>query len=413
MAAKRVGTVLCGKWTLERVLGIGGMATVYVARHKIGRLDAIKILHPEYARAQTVRARFEQEAHVLNRFKHPGAVDVRDLDTTDDGAPFLVMELLEGRSLAQHARDTPPTVGETLRIASEVLDVLVAAHAQGIIHRDIKPDNLFVLPSGAIKVLDFGIAQLRSTDSGAPLKTKTGTTLGTVAYMPPEQLKGMPIDVRADVYGVGATMFRLLAGHPPHRADSDVELMMKVLSDPAPRLASVVGGMRADVAQIVDRALAFDRDARFADARSMRAEVDEARASPSPELAGTMVSAPSSGLLRDAAPRSRLPTRAVERPQEDEKSIAGIPFLVWIVAAACFALVLGGLLTGLAVLALRHTSAPSPSASADIPAASASASAPPAPRDEEDNDEPHHGPPPPGHGPHGHKHDHHPPPPPP
>jgi serine/threonine protein kinase len=189
LAEQRVGSVLRGKWTLERLIGIGGMAAVYVARHKIGRLDAIKILHAEFSRVEQIRLRFEQEAHVLNRFKHPGAVEVRDLEKGDDGAPFIVMELLEGQSLASRLRSGPkPSIDETLRIADEVLDVLAAAHAQGIIHRDIKPDNLFVLPSGAVKVLDFGIARARTQD-GAPLKTKTGTTLGTVAYMPPEQLK--------------------------------------------------------------------------------------------------------------------------------------------------------------------------------------------------------------------------------
>src|SRR5512141_2329285 len=133
---RRVGKVLREKWTLERLVGVGGMAAVYVARHKIGRLDAIKILHPEFARSEQVRARFEQEAHVLNRFKHPGAVEVRDLETTEDGAPFIVMELLEGKSLADVIRERPQTADEALRVGDEVLDVLAAAHAPGIIHRD-------------------------------------------------------------------------------------------------------------------------------------------------------------------------------------------------------------------------------------------------------------------------------------
>jgi len=280
--ARRVGTVLRDKWTLERLLGVGGMAAVYVARHKIGRVDAIKILHPEYARSEQVRARFEQEAHVLNRFRHPGAVEVRDLETTEDGAPFIVMELLEGQPLATRLRESPPSPEDALRVADEVLDVLAAAHAHGIIHRDIKPDNLFVLPDGSIKVLDFGIAQLRTKE--ASLKTKTGTTLGTVAYMPPEQLKGIDIDVRADVYGVGATMFRMLAGRAPHKADSDVELMMQVLSEPAPRLGAVLASVREDVARIVDRAIAFDRDARYPDARAMQADVRAARAEKNAKL---------------------------------------------------------------------------------------------------------------------------------
>src|SRR3954447_1789880 len=135
---KRVGTTLCGKWTLERLLGVGGMAAVYVGLHKIGRREAIKILHAEVARSKDLRARFEQEAHAVNRFTHPGAVEIRDIDVTDDGAPFLVMELLEGEPLSDRAR-RPGGVAldDVLRFADELLDVLVAAHAQGIIHRDI------------------------------------------------------------------------------------------------------------------------------------------------------------------------------------------------------------------------------------------------------------------------------------
>src|SRR5580700_1681417 len=161
-SSSRVGATLCGKWTLERLLGEGGMASVYVARHKIGRLDAIKILHPALAAAPQLRARFEQEARVVNRFRHRGAVEVRDIDTTEDGAPFIVMELLEGETLSAIARRTGPLeVPLVMQVADEVLDVLVAAHAEGITHRDIKPDNLLRLTDGRIKVLDFGIARVR------------------------------------------------------------------------------------------------------------------------------------------------------------------------------------------------------------------------------------------------------------
>src|SRR5262245_37595602 len=192
---RRIGTLLCGKWTLERLLGSGGMGAVYVGVHKIGRRDAIKILHPEIARMPELRARFEQEAHAVNRFVHPGAVEIHDVDTTADGCPFLVMELLEGESLADRAaRLGTVEIAEILAVIDGLLDVLAAAHAHGIIHRDIKPANLFCLRDGRLKVLDFGVARVRAAADS--FHTRTGTTLGTVAYMPPEQVRGADIDAR-------------------------------------------------------------------------------------------------------------------------------------------------------------------------------------------------------------------------
>src|SRR6266540_4121060 len=242
----RIGTVLRGKWRLERLLGSGGMAAVYVGLHKIGRRDAIKILHPQIARDEHLRARFDQEAHAANRFVHPGAVEVRDVNVTDDGCPFLVMELLEGESLrARFDRLGPPDTAEILRIADSVLDVLAAAHAQGIIHRDIKPDNLFCLPDGRIKVLDFGVARVREATN--ELHTRTGTALGTLPYMAPEQVKGMDIDGRVDVFALGATMFRLIAKRHIHEGRSDAELLVKMATLPAPPLASVAPGVPTSV----------------------------------------------------------------------------------------------------------------------------------------------------------------------
>src|SRR5579883_158392 len=302
----RIGATLRGKWTLERLLGEGGMASVYVGRHKIGRLDAIKILHPLVASTPQLRARFEQEAQVVNRFHHPGAVEIRDIDVTEDGAPFLVMELLEGETLSTLMRRGPLQVAEVLDAADQVLDVLAAAHAQGIIHRDIKPDNLLRLRDGHIKVLDFGIARVRE-GLGEGMKTRTGTTLGTVAYMPPEQAKGIDIDGRADVYAVGATMFRLLAGRRVHEADTEAERFVKVVSDPAPPLASVAREVPAPVCAVVDRALAFDRERRYADAAAMQADVRAVARGQAPALAST----PSK---TEGPARTEAPTRA-ESPQ--------------------------------------------------------------------------------------------------
>ena len=284
-AAQRVGTTLCHKWTLERLIGTGGMAAVYEAVHKIGRREAIKILHADVARDAEVRARFEQEAHVVNRFKHPGAVDVRDIDVTEDGTPFLVMELLQGDSLADLSRRREALeLGVVLRLADELLDVLVAAHAQGIIHRDIKPDNLFVQKDGRLKVLDFGIARVRA---GVPLKlrTRAGATLGTAPYMPPEQIKGQEIDARADVFAVGATLFRILARRRVHEAPTETETLVRMASEPAPPLGSVAPDVPRDVCLVVDRALMFDRAQRYPDAATMQSDIRAVREGQPPPYA--------------------------------------------------------------------------------------------------------------------------------
>ncbi|HEY4119486.1 MAG TPA: protein kinase [Byssovorax sp.] len=286
-AARRVGTTLCNKWKLERLLGVGGMAAVYAAAHKIGRRDAIKILHPDVAKNAELRSRFELEAHVANRFRHPGAVEIRDVDATDDGCPFLVMELLEGESLADRAGKGVVPVDDVLRWVDELLDVLTAAHAQNIVHRDIKLDNLFVTTEGQLKVLDFGIARVRDAGRAGFAKTAMGAQLGTATYMPPEQVQGRDIDGRADLFAVGATMFRVLARRRIHEAKSEADMLVKMGTTPAPPLGSVAPFVPVSVQQIVDRALRFDRMDRYPDAATMRADVLAVRAGRPPPYAAS------------------------------------------------------------------------------------------------------------------------------
>jgi serine/threonine protein kinase len=279
---RRLGTTVRDKWTLERILGVGGMAAVYVGLHRIGRRDALKILHPEAAKRHDVCVRFEREAKAVNSFRHPGVVEIRDIDVTEDGAPFLVMELLDGESLLDRVeRLATIPLRDVLAYADQTLDVLAAAHPQGIIHRDIKPANLYLLRDGRLKVLDFGLARVLDPD-GQNAWTKTGATLGTTPYMPPEQARGRHIDGRADLFAVGATMFRLLTGRRIHDAATDFDLLMKMAKEPAPPIASVLAGLPSDVCHVIDRALAFDRDRRYADAASMLADVRAVRANQRP-----------------------------------------------------------------------------------------------------------------------------------
>jgi serine/threonine protein kinase len=318
----RIGTTLCGKWTIERELGAGGMASVYVARHKIGRRDAVKILRGDLARDPIARERFEREARAANRFHHPGAVEIRDIDVCDTGEPFLVMELLEGESLSARARRLGGIpVDELLRHTDELLDVLAAAHEHGIIHRDIKPPNLFVTSDGRLKVLDFGIARIHK--DGSPL-TRAGDAVGTAAYMAPEQVLGRDIDARVDLFAVGATMFLFLAERRVHETDSEAAMLTKMATLPAPKLATVARGVSADVCAIVDRALTFDRERRYPDAATMQTDVRAVRRGTAPPYAAALRS--DEGHVDQAATVSERrhtdgkPTRpgsAIDAPEPD------------------------------------------------------------------------------------------------
>ncbi|MGK3985178.1 protein kinase [Sorangium sp. So ce136] len=313
---RRVGTTLRGKWTIDGLLGIGGMAAVYAATHKIGRREAIKILHPEVARSKDLRARFEREAQAVNRFRHPGVVEIRDIDMTEDGAPFLVMELLDGESLADRLQRLGTIeTGEALRLMDELLDVLGAAHDQGIIHRDIKLDNLFVERTGRLKVLDFGIARMRDGVKTA-MRTRTGATLGTVSYMAPEQVRGISVDHRADLFAVGATMFRLFAKRRIHEARTESELLVKMATMAAPPLASVAPETPQALCILVDRALAFDRERRYPDARTMQADMRALLRGEAPPYASARLAAgdvPSAGAPQ-LSPMVAAAAAALEAP---------------------------------------------------------------------------------------------------
>jgi eukaryotic-like serine/threonine-protein kinase len=275
-AIARVGTTLKDKWTLDKLVGVGGMAAVYSATHRNGIRAAVKILHAELSVSTEVRSRFLREGYVANKVDHPGAVVVLDDEVAEDGTVFLVMELLEGETLAERLerRTRRLAVEEVLLVADQMLDVLSSAHAKNIVHRDIKPDNVFITLSGSIKLLDFGIARLREISAPAS-STRTGAVMGTPAYMAPEQARARwdDVDARTDLWSVGATMFKLITGRPVHEAETINEQLLSAMTNRAPSIGTLAPGLPIPVIEVIDRALAFDKADRWPDAGTMQAAV--------------------------------------------------------------------------------------------------------------------------------------------
>lgn len=277
-ALTRVGDLVRERWHLDTLLGVGGTASVYAATHRNGKRVALKMLHPELSASPEMRQRFVDEGYLANSVDHPGAVSVIDDDVTEDGHVFLIMDLLEGETLDQTVGDGGwllPT--RVLAIADDVLDILAAAHDKGIVHRDVKPDNIFITREGEVKLLDFGIA--RVAVPGRTRTTQMGTPLGTPAFMPPEQARGRleELDGRTDLWALGATMFFLLTGRDVHEAETVAEELLAAMTKPAPSLGQLAPHLPQALVELVDRALAFERTDRWPNAREMQAAVRRVR----------------------------------------------------------------------------------------------------------------------------------------
>jgi serine/threonine-protein kinase len=254
------------------------MATVYEAVHRNQNRVAIKMIH-EYINID-FRKRFLREGYVANTVGHPGAVIVFDDDVTEDGSQFLVMELLEGQDLDSLCTTQGGTLqlADVLNIADGLLDVLQAAHQKGIVHRDIKPQNLFLTRDGRLKVLDFGIARVREVSQVSTGSTTGSSFLGTPSFAAPEQARARwdQIDARTDLWAVGATLFTLLAGRRVHEAPSVSEQLALAVTTPAPSIAKFRPDLPPSVVELIDRALEYEREARWSDARGMRTALRDA-----------------------------------------------------------------------------------------------------------------------------------------
>jgi serine/threonine-protein kinase len=250
------------------------MAAVYAATHRNGMRVAIKLLHPEMSRTADIRRRFVREGIIANRVNHPGVVRIVDDDVDDADHAFLVMELLEGRTLdaeweAAGGRLTPERVRD---LVLQLLDVLVAIHGEGIVHRDIKPDNVFLTQGGGLKVLDLGIARVLESRT----VTKVGVLMGTPGFVAPEQALGDAhrIDARTDLFSVGAMMFALLTGEVIHPGETAMVQMVLAASQQARSVLDVSPEVPAALANVVDVALSFDKTKRWDSAAQMKTALE-------------------------------------------------------------------------------------------------------------------------------------------
>jgi serine/threonine protein kinase len=262
---------LVGSYRVATMIGQGGMGEVYRGVHpEIGSRVAIKVLTADAARAPSLVERFFAEARAVNVIRHEGIVSVLDLARLSDGRPYIVMEYLDGAPLSKLFRDhRPMPLGGLVQLLISVVDALQAAHAHGITHRDLKPDNVFVTSTGRTKVLDFGIAKLRPEIAGLSDATRTGALLGTPFYMSPEQARGQTVDMRSDLYSFGVIAFEGATGRRPFEADNLYDQLRQHIEMPAPRPRDLRPELPAALETVILRALEKDPAHRFQSAKEL------------------------------------------------------------------------------------------------------------------------------------------------
>ncbi|MBY6061855.1 Stk1 family PASTA domain-containing Ser/Thr kinase [Microbacterium esteraromaticum] len=274
--------IIAGRYRVDEVIGQGGMAKVHRGYDlTLGRDVAIKILDPDLARDTAFRTRFRLEAQAASRMSHPSIVRV--YDAGDPGAqaePYIVMELVHGTLLKDLIADGPVPVADAIRYTDGILEALDYSHRAGVVHRDIKPGNVMVTTTGAVKVMDFGIA--RAVSDSSSTVAETTQIIGTAAYFSPEQAKGESVDARTDLYSAGVVLYELLTGRQPFRGDSPVAVAYQHVSETPEPPSELNEALPRALDAIVLRALAKDPYQRFPDAGSFRAALDEVAAGYAP-----------------------------------------------------------------------------------------------------------------------------------
>jgi serine/threonine-protein kinase len=361
-----LGATVGGKYRIERLLGRGGMGAVFAAQNTtIGKRVALKFLSREAARDRDAARRFQREAKAASLVESEHIVQVFDSGATEEGVPFLVMEHLTGEDLrARLAREQSLPVGEAVAIACQVLRALVRAHAAGIVHRDLKPDNVFLCRrddgSLLVKIVDFGISKLDRGTLGERL-TQRGSVLGSAYYMAPEQAQASDsVDQRSDLYGVGAILFEMLAGRPPHLGPTLESVLVAICTQTAPPITSLRPDVAPEIARTIARALEREPAARFANALEFLAALGAADATlgPPDTTLGKVHAMSGAGSGDGGSPGEAKP-RDVRRPG---------PASAPIVVAGVVAALAGFALTALLVSTRSH--APKPDGSGREAAAS-------------------------------------------
>jgi serine/threonine-protein kinase len=322
----RAGDCIDERYQLETEIGAGGLGSVYRATQtKLARAVAVKLLHESMGASDVQRARFEREARALAALEHPNIVAILDYGVAD-GQPYIVMELLEGETLAQRLRAGRLSLEQVIAIARELLDALAFMHEAGVMHRDLKASNVFlqrVHGGERVKVLDFGLAKNTATagSSGDSTLTRDGTVVGTPAYMSPEQATGDVVDARSDVYAVGVLLFQMLTGRLPFEGDA-IDQVRSHLVEPVPALerAAPTRTLNTALDKLIRRAMAKRREDRFENARAMLHEL--------------------TNILQVGTRNSRQPTSARAQPLITRKQLArGVNAAVRTIGVLCIALV--------------------------------------------------------------------------
>ncbi|RMI14452.1 Stk1 family PASTA domain-containing Ser/Thr kinase [Cellulomonas triticagri] len=361
--------ILAGRYEVGELIGRGGMAEVHIGHDtRLGRTVAIKILRSDLARDPSFQARFRREAQAAAGLNHPSIVAVydtgEDVYTEPTGAvahvPFIVMEYVEGHTVRDILRDGQAVpIEEAIEITAGVLSALEYSHHAGIVHRDIKPANVMLTPTGAVKVMDFGIA--RAVADSAATMTQTQAVIGTAQYLSPEQARGETVDARSDLYSAGCLLFELLTGRPPFVGDSPVAVAYQHVREIAPAPSSVASDVPEVLDRITAKALAKERDARYSSAAEFRADLEAAArgghvSAPAVAALGAgaatqVMGAADAGatqVMPGGAPAwaptgpgtSVLPPQGDEEPEDETKSKRWL----WITLSVVAAIAIGGII---------------------------------------------------------------------